>query len=103
MTTRRLPKLLLTAVLALTPTLLIIAYAPIAQASALPPGVNPSTPAGGNGGDAQGDEKKRIAPVNPGTLKPAADSKKAVKSSTSPATPTHKKPATHKKVETKQR
>ena len=103
MTTHRLPKLLLTAVLALTATLPVIAYAPIAQGSALPPGVNPSTPAGGNGGDAQGYGKKTLAPVPAGTQKPAADSKKAVKSSTSPANPTHKKPATHKKAETKQR
>lgn len=100
MTTYRLPKLLLTAMLALAPTLPIIGYAPLAQASALPPGVNPSTPAGGNGGDAQGYEKKPIAPVPSGTRKPAADAKKTVQPSSSPSVPTQKKPKTHKKMET---
>lgn len=42
-----------------------------AGGSALPPGVNPSSPSGGNGGDAQGYEQK---PANP---EPAGSEKKA--------------------------
>lgn len=53
------------------------AMAAEAGGSALPPGVNPSSPAGGNGGDAQGYEQKPVNPAPAGTAKKATG-KKAV-------------------------
>ncbi|HXR01798.1 MAG TPA: hypothetical protein VN798_15525 [Pseudomonas sp.] len=37
--------------------------------SSLPPGINPASPAGGNGGDAQGYDKKPVNPAPPGSEK----------------------------------
>ncbi|SEP60293.1 hypothetical protein SAMN03159444_00179 [Pseudomonas sp. NFACC02] len=53
--------------------------------SALPPGVNPSSPAGGNGGDAQGYEKKPVNPEPTGSHKKATDT---------PSPGEHPKPST---------
>lgn len=47
--------------------------------SALPPGVNPSSPAGGSGGDAQGYETKPANPEPAGTDKKAAGTQAPVK------------------------
>lgn len=53
-----------------------------AGGSALPPGVNPSSPAGGNGGDAQGYEKKPANPEPAGTDKKAVEKQSPVKHAT---------------------
>lgn len=77
MTTRTTSKLLLTA-------LLIWASAPVLEGnfalaasestgSGLPPGIDPSSPAGGNGSDAQGYDKKPIAPAPAGTQPKASE------------------------------
>ncbi len=41
------------------------------EGSGLPPGINPSSPAGGNGGDADGYDKKPAMPAPAGTQKKA--------------------------------
>jgi hypothetical protein len=64
-----------------------------AGGSSLPPGVNPSTPAGGNGGDAQGYEKKPANPEPAGTEKQAVDKQPSAKSKTDRTHSTQKKAA----------
>ncbi|WP_133306532.1 hypothetical protein [Pseudomonas sp. LS-2] len=64
--------------------------------SALPPGVNPSSPAGGNGGDAQGYEKKPANPPPPGSMEKSTPPK------SSPQTPTTHKQTTQKKSQHKE-
>lgn len=60
MSTLKLPHLLMAALLTLDITAFGASEAMASEAggSALPPGINPSSPAAGNGGDAQGYEKK---------------------------------------------
>jgi hypothetical protein len=58
------------------------AMAAEAGGSALPPGVNPSSPAGGNGGDAQGYEKKPANPEPAGTDKKATEKQSPAKHAT---------------------
>lgn len=41
--------------------------------SGLPPGIDPSSPAGGNGSDSQGYDKKPIAPAPAGTQQKASE------------------------------
>ncbi|MDH0747786.1 hypothetical protein N5D61_15730 [Pseudomonas sp. GD03842] len=63
------------------------------EGSALPPGVNPSSPAGGNGGDAQGYEKRSAVPDPPGSAE-----KISPKSKTSaPRVPVDANSAPHEK------
>jgi hypothetical protein len=77
-----LTNLLLAGLLSMGPAL-----AADAGGSALPPGINPSTPAGGNGGDADGLEKKPANPQAPGKEKKATSSKTTEK----PPSTVHKK------------
>ncbi|MFJ3485301.1 hypothetical protein ACIPL1_18205 [Pseudomonas sp. NPDC090202] len=61
-------------------------------ASALPPGVNPASPAGGNGGDADGLEKKSATPAPPGSVKKSSAAETDKKSPTGKQRkPVHKK------------
>jgi hypothetical protein len=69
------------------------AMAAEAGGSSLPPGVNPSTPAGGNGGDAQGYEKKPANPEPAGTEKQAVEKQPSAKSKTDRTHSTQKKAA----------
>jgi hypothetical protein len=81
MSTSKLSHLLVAGFLSLGITALFASTALAAEAggSALPPGVNPSSPAGGNGGDAQGYEKKPANPEPAGTDKKAAGTQAPVK------------------------
>jgi hypothetical protein len=84
MNTHTLTSLILAGLLSVSPALALAAEA---GGSALPPGVNPTTPAGGNGGDADGLEKKPANPAPPGKEKKASMPKPTEK----PATTVHKK------------
>ena len=95
MSTRKLSKLLLAGALIFSAGLPIanhVIAASQAEGSALPPGVNPSSPAGGNGGEAQGMEKKPVNPSPPGSEKKT----KPIKHST-------QHPSVHKKTEHKKK
>lgn len=75
------------------------------EGSALPPGINPTSPAGGNGGDAQGYDKKPVAPPAPGTDKAKSETKgsqttPATKQTTTPSSE-RKHPTPHKKTTVK--
>ena len=63
--------------------------------SALPPGVNPSSPAGGNGGDAQGMDKKPVNPPPPGSENKAKPSGHSTEQAPAQKKNEHKKSATH--------
>lgn len=94
MNTQTLASLLLAGLLSMSPALSLAQSSSTADVggSALPPGINPTTPAGGNGGDADGLEKKPANPVAPGKDKKATSSKPTEK----PASTMHKKPAAPK-------
>ncbi|MFJ3468231.1 hypothetical protein [Pseudomonas sp. NPDC090201] len=89
MNTHTLASLFLAGLLSMSPALSLAVSTSAADAggSALPPGINPTTPAGGNGGDADGLEKKPANPQAPGKEKKAAPSKSTEK----PASTVHKK------------
>jgi hypothetical protein len=84
----KLSHLLAAGFLSLGITALFTSHAMAADAggSALPPGVNPSSPAGGNGGDAQGYEKKPANPEPAGTDKKAVESQSPARHATPPRT-----------------
>jgi hypothetical protein len=84
MSTSKLSHLLVAGFLSLGITALFASGAMAGEAggSALPPGVNPSSPAGGNGGDAQGYQKKPANPEPAGTHKKAVDTHSPVKHTT---------------------
>ena len=94
MNTHTLTSLLLAGLLSMSPALCLAQSSSPADAggSALPPGINPTTPAGGNGGDADGLEKKPANPQAPGKEKKAAPSNPPEKA----APPMHKKSAAPK-------
>lgn len=104
MHTHTLSRLLIVAVLIAGPGVTLMPNPALAaseaQGSALPPGINPSSPAGGNGGDAQGYDKK------PAASGAASGEKKATTppSSSHPASSSTHEPktsVTHKKATVK--
>jgi hypothetical protein len=78
------------------PMMTTVAAASESAGSALPPGVNPSSPAGGNGGDAQGMDKKPVNPPPPGSENKAKPSGQSTEQAPAQKKTEHKKSATHK-------
>ena len=91
MTTRTASSLLLTGLLIFGTSPLLSSNFALAASeqtgSGLPPGIDPSSPAGGNGSDAQGYDKKPIAPAPAGTQQKASEPA----SSKGTATPTNER------------
>lgn len=77
------------------PMMTTVAAASESAGSALPPGVNPSSPAGGNGGDAQGMDKKPVNPPPPGSDNKAKPSGHSTEPAPAQKKTEHKKSATH--------
>jgi len=90
MNTRTLASLCLAGLMSMSPALSLAGSTSAADAggSALPPGINPTTPAGGNGGDADGLEKKPANPQAPGKKENKAAPSR---SNEKPASTVHKK------------